>query len=349
MRKAPRALLLVDGIPKEENSLLDCLRKNGLDCDCIGNNFTTSRWSPVNKINKLFSHWPRCLWGSIKAFNRRHDYDCVIAAQQIMGMFLGLLKLITFSNSPHVFILTAIIIERRNPVLETLRRCFIAISLKRVNHIGFMSNAYQRFMQERFNLSEAQLVHLKYPLAFVKNHRGFIPDSYLYSVGLSYRDFPTLMAAAKKCSKKFVLATTDAFLKGLTIPDNVTVYRNTFGIAAEELMEQSAAVIFPLERTTSPAAEGTLLNAMCYGKPVIVTRTITTEEYIEDGKNGFLVPVQDPDAIVAAIHSIFSHPRKADEVGRQARQTVMENHSMDLYAKKIADIINNCFQAADRR
>lgn len=338
-------LVLVDWIPQEDDSLLDSLRKNGLDCDCIGINYNTSKWSPINKMNKMFSHWPRCLWVSIKAFRRRHDYDYVIAWQQIMGMFLGLLKLITFSNSPNVFILTAMIIERSNPVLEKLRRWFILISWKKVNLIGFMSNAYKSLMQERFKLSESQLVHLKYPIVtFEKNHSGFKPDSYLYSVGLSYRDFPTLMAAAKKCSKKFVLATTDAFLEGLTIPDNVTVYRNTFGNAAEELMKQSAAVIFPLERTSSPAAEGTLLNAMCYGKPVIVTRTITTQEYIEDGKNGFLVSWKDPDAIVDAVNMIFSHPDKAEEIGRRARQTALESHSMDLYAKKIAHIIQNSIQ-----
>jgi len=349
MKKNPRVLFLMDGIPADDNSLLDSLRNNSMDIDCMGNNFDTSKWSPINKMNKMLSHWPMCLSSSIKAFRRRHDYDYMITSQQIIGMFLGLLKLITFSNSPKVFILTAVIVERKNPVQEKLRRWFIAISWKRVNLIGFMSTAYKTLIQERFNLSETQLVHLKYPLAFEKNFSGFKPESYLYSVGLSYRDFSTLMAAAKKCSKKFVLATTDPFLKGLTIPDNVTVYRNTFGNAAEELMEQSAAVILPLERTSSPAAEGTLLNAMCYGKPVIVTRTITTQEYIEDGKNGFLVPWKDSDAIVDAINIIFSYPDKANEIGRQARQTVLENHSMDQYAKKIAHIIRNSVQETGLR
>lgn len=345
MKKSPRVLVLVDWMPQDDDSLLDALRKSGLDCDCMGVNYNSSKWSPVNKMNKLFSHWPMCLWGSMKAFGRRHDYDYVIARQQIMGMFLGLLKLITFSNTPNVFILTAMIIERNNPVLEKLRRWFIAISWKRVNKIGFMSNAYKSLIRERFKLSEHQLVHLKYPIVTLgKNHSGFLPDGYLYSVGLSYRDFPTLMAAAKKCAKKFVLATTDAFLEGLTIPDNVTVHRNTFGNAAEELMKRSAAVIFPLEKISSPAAEGTLLNAMCYGKPVIVTRTITTQEYIEDGKNGFLVSQKDPDAIVDAINVIFSHPDQAEEIGRRARQTALENHSMDLYAKKIAHIIQSSLQ-----
>lgn len=338
MIKSPRVLVLVDWIPKNGDLLLACLRNSGLDCDFIGIDYPLSKRTHLKKI---FFYWPRCLWGSIKAFRRRHDYDYVISWQQIMGMFLGFIKLIAFSNSPNVFILNATIIERKNPLLEKLRRWFVSASLKRVNHISFLSYDYMRFMQERFQLSETQLVHLKQPTTFEKNpdYSGFKPDSYLYSVGLSYRDFPTLMAAARKCPNQFVLATTDAFLKGLTIPDNVTVYRNTFGNAAEELMKQSAAVIFPLERISSPAGETTLVNAMFYGKPVITTKTIITQEYIQDGQNGFLVPYQNADAIVDAIHALFSDPDKADQIGRRARQSALENHTMEIYTKKIFDII----------
>lgn len=347
MNKSPRVLLLVDWIPEKGSLLLESLKKNGLDCDIMGIDFHQSKWTPASKI---FSHWPRCFWVSVKAFRHRNDYDYIIVWQQVMGMFLGLLKLITFSNSPKVFILTAVIIERSNPILEKLRRWFIAVSWKRVNHIGFMSKRYKHLIQERFNLSEARSTHLPFPLLFEKNpdFSGFKPNSYLYSVGLSYRDYPTLMAVAKKSSKQFIVATSDVFIKGLTIPDNVTVHRNSFGKAADDLMEQSAAVILPLDRTSSPAAEATLIAAMCYGKPVIVTRTITTQEYIENGKNGLLVPWKDPEAIVEAINSIFSDPDKADEMGRQARRYVLENHSMDLYAKKIAHIISESVPETDR-
>jgi glycosyltransferase involved in cell wall biosynthesis len=343
MKKAPRVLLLVDWVPEKGSLLLESLRKNGLDCDIMGINFHQSQWTPVNKI---FSHWPKCLWVSLKAFCRRNDYDYIVTWQQVMGIFLGFLKRITFSESPRVFILTAVIVERRNLILESIRRWVVEVSLKKVDKIGYMSNCYKNLIQERFNLSETQSVHLPFPLVFETNpdYSGFKVDSYLYSVGLSYRDFSTLVAAARKSEKRFIVATTDAFFKGLDIPDNVTVYRNAFGKDADDLMEKSAAVILPLERTTSPAAEATLINAMCYGKPVIVTKTITTEEYITHGKDGLLVPWKDADAIVDAINLLFSDPEKAAEIGRRARQTVLTNHSMERYSKKIIDVIENNLQ-----
>ena len=340
INKSPRVLLLVDWNSNNGSLLLDCLRKAGLNSDIMGTDYKRSQWTPANKV--LF-HWPRCLWVSIKAFRRRNDYEYVIAWPQIMGMFLGFIKLITRSNSPSVFLLNTTIVERKNPLLETLRRCFLLLSFKKVNHISFLSNAYMHLIQDRFNLSKNQIILLKQPITFKKNpdYSGFKPNSYLYSVGLSYRDFPTLMEAAKKSSKQFVLATTDAFLKGLTIPNNVTVYRNAFGNAAEELMEESAAVIFPLERTSSPAGETTLVSAMFYGKPVITTKTITTREYITHGLNGLLVPAHDPDAILDAVDFLFNNPEKADAIAQSARQTILKSHTMDVYANKIIDIIHN--------
>lgn len=339
-KKSPRALLLVDWSPENGSFLFECLRRNGLDCDIMGADFPPSKWTPFNKI---VSHWPRCFWVSLQALRLRHHYDYILAWQQTMGMFLGMFKFLPFLNTPKVFILVATIVERRNPIMEKFRRWFIAASWKNIDYIGFISDGYRRLMRDRFGISDSQAVLLTLPITYERmpDFSGFKADSYLFSGGLSYRDYGTLMEAAKKTSKQFVVATTDAYLKGLTIPDNVTVYRNAFGEAADELMKGAAAVILPLDRTESPAGESTLVSTMCHGKPVITTKTITTEEYIVHGENGLLVPWRDPDAIVEAIEALFADPEKANAMGWQARQTVLKSHTMDSYTQKVIDIINH--------
>jgi glycosyltransferase involved in cell wall biosynthesis len=338
IKKSPRVLLLADWIPESGSLLLESLKKTGLDCDVMGINFHQSKWTPVNKV---FSHWPRCLWVSLKAFRKRRDYDYMLAWSQIMGTFLGLIKFITRSNCPKIFILEAVIVERQNPILEKLRRWVISASWIKVNHIGLMSNAYKCLIQERFKVLECQCVHLKSPLIIEENKdfSGFKAGSYLYSVGRSYRDYQTLMAAAQKSKYYFVVATSDDAIKGLTIPDNVTVYRNAFGMEADRLLQEAAAVIIPLDRTTSPAGDLTLTEAMYYGKPVIVTETLITQEYIVHGQNGFLVPWKNPDAIAEAVNILFSDPEKASSIGRMARQTVLENHTIDVFSRNIFNTI----------
>jgi glycosyltransferase involved in cell wall biosynthesis len=78
---------------------------------------------------------------------------------------------------------------------------------------------------------------------------------------------------------------------------------------------------------------------MCYGKPVIATRSMATEEYVMHGETGLLVAWKDPDAIVDAVNTLFADPEKANAMGLRARQAVLQKHSMEIYFKKITDII----------
>jgi glycosyltransferase involved in cell wall biosynthesis len=334
----PRILLLVDWKPAERSVLVEYIQKRGMHCDILGTDFKLAKWSPINKI---LSHWPRCLWVSLQAFKRRKDYDYMIAWQQTIGFLLGFIKITTRSGIPQIFSLNTTIIERKNPCLDMIRRWFMALASKGINHLSFLCASSMYLMQERLLLLKGQSAHLVQPLTFENNpdFSGFKPESYLFSIGLSFRDYGTLMAAAKKTSRRFVVVTTDAYIKGLDIPENVTIHRNTFGNAALELLKESAAVIFPLEKTFSPAGLTALINAMCYGKPVIATRSMATEEYIAHGETGLLVTWKDPDAIVDAINALFADPENADAMGKRAREAVLKNHALETYLKKIVDII----------
>ncbi|MFZ3045062.1 MAG: glycosyltransferase family 4 protein, partial [Desulfatirhabdiaceae bacterium] len=330
--------LLVDWIPDKGSLLMKSLEKAGLDCDIMGTDFHQSRWTPLNKV---LSHWPRCLLVSIKAFQKRHDYDYIITWQQVMGMFLGMIKLITFSDIPRIFLLTAIIVERKNPMLEWIRKQFISLSWRKINRIGFLSREYMQIINNRFRLTKSQPVILKSPIILpgIPEFCGYRPGGYLYSVGRSCRDYKTLFAAASLCSHEFVVVTSRAAVSGLSIPDNVTLYFDTFGRESDRLMKSCAAAIVPLSKDNSPAGELTLLEAMCYGKPVIITRTVITQEYVNHGENGFLVPLMDSRALVEAVEILFSNSEKAANMGRMARKMVLENHGIDGFTQKIAETI----------
>ena len=48
-----------------------------------------------------------------------------------------------------------------------------------------------------------------------------------------------------------------------------------------------------------------LIQAMAYCRPVIITRTATTEEYVEHGINAYLVPLGDAHALRDAIRLLI--------------------------------------------
>lgn len=63
-------------------------------------------------------------------------------------------------------------------------------------------------------------------------------------------------------------------------------------------------------------------EAMACGIPVIATDRTGAAEWIEEGRNGFVVPAGDAGAIRDRLEFLASHPAAVAELGRRGRETV---------------------------
>lgn len=68
-----------------------------------------------------------------------------------------------------------------------------------------------------------------------------------------------------------------------------------------------------------------LLEAMAIGLPCITTNCAGSDDAIQDGVNGLIVPVRDQNAMVKAMRRLLDNPSEASDMGIKARQ------SMDRY------------------
>ena len=84
----------------------------------------------------------------------------------------------------------------------------------------------------------------------------------------------------------------------------------------------------------------TVLEAMSSGRPTITTDAPGCRETVEDGKNGYLVPVRNVDAIVEAMEKIISDPLKTAEMARTARQMAEEKYDVNKVNLKIRQTMN---------
>ncbi len=67
-----------------------------------------------------------------------------------------------------------------------------------------------------------------------------------------------------------------------------------------------------------------LLEAMATGRPVVASDIDGYRSVMESGKQGFLVPPRDPDAIARAIVRLLKEPGLAQEMGAAGRQRALE-------------------------
>jgi N,N'-diacetylbacillosaminyl-diphospho-undecaprenol alpha-1,3-N-acetylgalactosaminyltransferase len=82
-----------------------------------------------------------------------------------------------------------------------------------------------------------------------------------------------------------------------------------------------------------------LLEAMCMEKPIVTTDWVGCKEVVEEGKNGFLVPVKDHIALASAIEKLINNEELRIKMGRYGREKVLKefdekiivNQTMKLY------------------
>ncbi|MDV2495299.1 MAG: glycosyltransferase family 4 protein [bacterium] len=67
------------------------------------------------------------------------------------------------------------------------------------------------------------------------------------------------------------------------------------------------------------------LEAMLAGKPVVSTRCGGPEDIIVDGATGYLVPLDDPEALADAILNVLKDPERARQMGRNGLERVRQH------------------------
>lgn len=98
----------------------------------------------------------------------------------------------------------------------------------------------------------------------------------------------------------------------------------------------------------SSTHEGTpnaVLEAMALGKPVVATRAGGTDEVVQDGVTGLLVPPRDPAALADALLYLLRHPEQGRTFGRAGRRRVeelftverMAGSTLEAYRRILAD------------
>ena len=72
-----------------------------------------------------------------------------------------------------------------------------------------------------------------------------------------------------------------------------------------------------------------LLDAMCFARPVVATAAGGMPEAVEDGVTGRVVPVQDPPALAAALVSVLLDPSARERLGAAGRRRFEARFSAD--------------------
>jgi glycosyltransferase involved in cell wall biosynthesis len=87
----------------------------------------------------------------------------------------------------------------------------------------------------------------------------------------------------------------------------------------------ASVYVLPSYREGTPR---TVLEAMSMGRAIITTDAPGCSETVVDGRNGFLVPVKQVDALVAAMSRFIENPSLVGSMGEQSRLLALEKYDV---------------------
>ena len=115
-----------------------------------------------------------------------------------------------------------------------------------------------------------------------------------------------------------------------------------FGVFSSEFADNIGKVYNDCSVYVQPSVtEGfgiPVLEAMAYSRPVIVTEGAGSCELIDDGKDGFVVPIRDADALKEKIEYFHDNPDEVKRMGKNARAKA-EKYSWEIIEKKYRELI----------
>ena len=90
-------------------------------------------------------------------------------------------------------------------------------------------------------------------------------------------------------------------------------------------IKQASVYVLPSYREGTPR---TVLEAMSMGRPIITTDAPGCRETVQEGVNGFLVPIKDSRALARAMERFINEPGIMEEMGSQSRKIAEEKYDV---------------------
>jgi glycosyltransferase involved in cell wall biosynthesis len=102
-----------------------------------------------------------------------------------------------------------------------------------------------------------------------------------------------------------------------------------------EVLQDYDVMVFP---SLGEGFSLSMVEAMACGLPVISSTNTGANDFIENSKNGFIVPIQDTDALVDKMQWFIKHHEEIPRMGKNAIKTASAL-TWDNYHKKVAAAI----------
>lgn len=286
---------------------------------------------------------------AVRALWEVRRFDGFISANVRTSLVIGLMKRLLGRRRPALVLTELRLDDARPDMAWRAKRALQRVGYGAADAFCVSSRREARLYAERLRLP-LERFH------FVPWHTNVLEPAFHPPAGAAFlaagrtgRDWMTLAAAAEGLPVPITVICAAADAARVHFPANVTVHTDVPYATYRELLLGAAGVIVPLEEHQYSSGQVVVLEAMALGKAVIAPRVLGTEDYIDDGVDGLLVPPGDAAALRGAIARLSRDPALAERLGRAGLAKIGRQHTLEAYARRVVDITGAACAATARR
>lgn len=271
--------------------------------------------------------------------------ETVVIGSHIEALIFGLLRTLRLCRKPNIVLLGFIMTSRKSVLMNQCRKMYFGFIFSFVDKVICHSKLEAERYTSLFKNPRAKFVSIPYGLhisgrenksasAEMQSTAGGRP--YILAAGRSGRDYATLFLAVESLPIDLhVVCDNQKALNGLRIPQNVSVLQSCYDDAYVNELRNCAFVAIPLSVNDISAGQMVLIQAMAFGKPTIVTRTATVEEYVSDGEESLLVTKGSVSEFRAAIIRLLGDKELAARMASKAVIAFESKFCMRAYVQNL--------------
>lgn len=265
------------------------------------------------------------------------SYDVVLGWQQFYALnYAFWLRLFHCRSSVRIVVMTFIYKEKKGFCGQIYHKyihyCLSCPNLsKLICHSRSEVDLYTRL----FDLPDGLVQYVPLGIDSIGNLDDIAQGGYVFSTGRSNRDYDFLIRT---------LANTDFALKIAceqhfdVLPPNIEVYHNCYNEQMYTLLKGCFCVCIPLSDREVSSGQLVVLQAMQFGKPVLVTRSNGVVDYVHNGQNGFLIE-NDSEALLDCLQKLITDRALYNRMSSVAQQSFFEKHRLECMAQAVLDLL----------
>ncbi len=308
-----------------------------LNTDMVDEEFLNKVRGPRRFIYKVL---PVSVTQLVESFLRKGKYDAVISWGEHLGIPLALIFKLTSTKIPHITLFSWISNGKKGTALKAV--------CSHIDRMILMSSVQRNYAVNVLKLPASKVALLRWPVDTKFWRPVSVESDMICSVGREMRDYGTLLKAIRELNIPCHIAAAtfpgkrDSWVEAVEeagpLPPHITIGKKMYA-ELRDMYARSRFLVVPILPTDTDNGTTSILEAMAMGKPVICSKTKGQADVIQDGKNGFFVPVGDVRAMREKILYLWNNPGVVARMGRHARSFVEEHHSLDKFVEQVKSIV----------